>query len=405
MSTGALLKTLTGHEHVVWSAVGTEAGSIASASADKRVGVWKTTGQKAFSAGHTDSVRSCAALAGGMFATGSNDCTVCIRDPAGHVIRTLVGHDNFVYCVASSARVASDVDASGAFSHRLMCDDATMIASCDENCTVRIWQQSCDFESSAFNVPSTPWSCCFMPNGDVAVGCADQTIRIFTADEARAASEEDLANFKAELSSRTVPMQAVDVSQFPPESALSQPGSRDGQQKIVRNGSGGADAYSWSAADGAWQKIGEVTGSGGAKTEFEGKVCEVPLPPVFYCNILRRCTTVLWTWPWVKGSRLSKLRSTTVMTPLLLPKASSESTACTSSFCSKSWTSSRRTKSRCRWPAPRARSPAEPRRHPPPPCPPPPLCPSSSPKSLSSTRNLRRPRSCSSHRGSSMEWR
>ena len=268
-----MLKTLNGHEHVVWSAVGTEAGNIASASADKRVGVWTASGQKAFSAGHTDSVRSCAPLAGGMFATGSNDCTVCIRDPQGHVIRTLVGHDNFVYCVASAARVASEIDASGAFSHKLVCDDATMIASCDENCTVRVWQQSCGFDSSAFNVPSTPWSCCFMPNGDIAVGCSDHTIRVFTADEARAASDEDRANFEAELSSRAVPMQKVDVSQFPPESSLSQPGSRDGQQKIVRNGSGGADAYSWSAADGAWQKIGEVTGSaGGAKTEFEGKM-------------------------------------------------------------------------------------------------------------------------------------
>jgi hypothetical protein len=74
-------------------------------------------------------------------------------------------------------------------------------------------------------------------------------------------------------------MEQVDVSKFPPESSLSQPGSRDGQQKIVRNGSGGADAYGWSAALQAWQKIGEVTGRAAAsKVDFEGKQYDHVLP-------------------------------------------------------------------------------------------------------------------------------
>jgi phospholipase A-2-activating protein len=117
-----------------------------------------------------------------------------------------------------------------------------------------------------------------MPNGDIAVGLADSTIRVFTADETRVASAEELALYNAEVSARMVPMQQVDVSKFPHESCLVKPGSKDGQQIIVRNDTGGADAYGWSAAEGAWQKIGEVTGSAATKTEFEGKQYDHVLP-------------------------------------------------------------------------------------------------------------------------------
>lgn len=278
ISTGTLLKTYIGHEHVVWSAVATQAGGIVSASGDKRVGVWNSSGQKTFVSGHTDVVRSCTILEGGMFATGSADNTICIRDLQGNVIRTLVGHEHFIFCVASGTRLTSNIDGDGSFSHELVCR-GDLIASCSEDCTVRVWQQSHDYESTSINVPTTPWSCCFMPNGDIAVGLADSTIRIFTTDETRVASAEDLALYNAEVSARRVPMEQVDVSKFPHESCLSQPGSKDGQQKIVRNDAGGADAYSWSAAEGAWQKIGEVTGrAAGTKTEFEGKQYDHVLP-------------------------------------------------------------------------------------------------------------------------------
>jgi hypothetical protein len=277
VSTGALLRTLNGHQQVLWSAVGTQAGGIVSACGDKRVGVWNSAGQSHFCPGHTDAVRCCAILEGGMFATCSNDETICIRDLQGQVVRTLLGHQNFVYCVASATQLTSVIDGDGSFSHELVCR-GDLIASCSEDCTVRVWQQSHNFESASFNVPQTPWSCCFMPNGDIAVGLADSTIRVFTADEARAAGEQELVLYNAEISSRQVAMEKVDVSKFPPESSLSEPGSRDGQQKIVRNNAGGADAYGWSAALGAWQKIGEVTGRAAAKTEFEGRKYDHVLP-------------------------------------------------------------------------------------------------------------------------------
>ncbi len=277
VSTGALLKTLNGHQQVLWCAVGTQAGGIVSASGDKRVGVWNPSGQPHFCTGHTDAVRGCAILEGGMFATCSNDNTICIRDMEGHVVRTLVGHENFVFCVASATRLTSTTEADGSFSHELVCR-GELIASGSEDCTVRVWQQSHDFGSTSFNVPQTPWSCCFMPNGDIAVGLSDSTIRVFTADESRVASAEALALYNAEISSRQVPMEKVDVSKFPPESSLSEPGSRDGQQKIVRNSAGGADAYGWSAVHGSWQKIGEVTGRAAVKSEFEGRKYDHVLP-------------------------------------------------------------------------------------------------------------------------------
>jgi hypothetical protein len=73
-------------------------------------------------------------------------------------------------------------------------------------------------------------------------------------------------------------MEKVDVSKFPPESSFSEPGSRDGQQKIVRSSAGGADAYGWSAVHGTLQKIGEVTGRAAVKSEFEGRKYDHVLP-------------------------------------------------------------------------------------------------------------------------------
>lgn len=280
VSTGAELRSLNGHQQVVWSAVGTQAGGIVSACGDKRVGVWSLGGSTAsvqFCPGHTDAVRCCAILDGGNFVTCSNDDTICIRDLQGQVVRTLLGHQNFVFCVASATKLTSTMKEDGTFDHKLDCN-GELIASCSEDCTVRVWQQSHAFESTSFNVPQTPWSCCFLPNGDIAVGLADSTIRVFTADESRVASAEELALYSSEVSSRQVPMEKVDVSKFPPESALDEPGSRDGQQIIVRNSAGGADAYGWSASLGAWQKIGEVTGRAATKTEFEGRKYDHVLP-------------------------------------------------------------------------------------------------------------------------------
>lgn len=56
-------------------------------------------------------------------------------------------------------------------------------------------------------------------------------------------------------------------------SALAQPGTRDGQTKMINEG-GKAIAYSWSASEQQWVKVGDVVGAvnnDSQKQLYEGK--------------------------------------------------------------------------------------------------------------------------------------
>lgn len=67
-------------------------------------------------------------------------------------------------------------------------------------------------------------------------------------------------------------------SSLPGREVLYEPGKTDGQTKLVREGTQ-VICYSWSMADGAWNKVGDVMGAAGGtqatsgKTLHEGKVC------------------------------------------------------------------------------------------------------------------------------------
>ena len=62
----------------------------------------------------------------------------------------------------------------------------------------------------------------------------------------------------------------VKVSDLPGPEALYEPGARDGQQKMVREGDK-VTLHSWSTADGKWTKVGDVVGGAGGSTEDSGK--------------------------------------------------------------------------------------------------------------------------------------
>lgn len=52
--------------------------------------------------------------------------------------------------------------------------------------------------------------------------------------------------------------------------ALLEPGSSDGQTKIIRDGSN-VYCYSWSMAKGEWVKLGDVMGASGGTQATSGK--------------------------------------------------------------------------------------------------------------------------------------
>lgn len=57
---------------------------------------------------------------------------------------------------------------------------------------------------------------------------------------------------------------------MPGEEALSQPGKKDGEVKVINSGNIPM-AYSWSAADQKWNKIGSVIGSNDSNVSAPGK--------------------------------------------------------------------------------------------------------------------------------------
>lgn len=70
----------------------------------------------------------------------------------------------------------------------------------------------------------------------------------------------------------------VNKYSLPGREVLYEPGKKDGQTKLVREGAT-VMVYNWSAEEGEWQKIGDVMGSAGGtqassgKTLYEGVVC------------------------------------------------------------------------------------------------------------------------------------
>ena len=61
---------------------------------------------------------------------------------------------------------------------------------------------------------------------------------------------------------------------MPGPESLFEPGKREGQTKLVRQGDS-VSCYSWSASEGQWNKVGDVLGAAGTsdsnKTTYEGK--------------------------------------------------------------------------------------------------------------------------------------
>ena len=99
------------------------------------------------------------------------------------------------------------------------------------------------------------WDVAWLANGDLATACADYTARLWTSSSVRAASAETLAGLVAAVEARRQPPQAAgqDASAgaaLPPglkmeeTSVLLQPGKKDGETKIVKEGGAGV-AYSW----------------------------------------------------------------------------------------------------------------------------------------------------------------
>jgi len=247
--------TLTGHELAVWCvAILPGVGVMVTGSADKTLRLWRTGKCEQILRGHTDAVRGIAIISAEEFLSCSNDATVRRWNPSGECLGTYYGHENFIYSIS------------------LLPNGKDWVTS-GEDRTVRVWKNN-EVSQTIYHPAISVWSVCCLPNGDIASGASDGVIRVFSADSGRYASQEIQEIFEAELSKLALAAQqelgGVKLSDLPGPEALFEPGSKDGQTKMVRDGDS-VSVHSWSMADQKWAKIGDVVGAAGGTEKTSGK--------------------------------------------------------------------------------------------------------------------------------------
>ncbi|KDN35239.1 WD40 repeat-like protein, partial [Tilletiaria anomala UBC 951] len=260
--------TLKGHAHAVWAVLAVDEDRILTASADKLIRLWSISSPSkpiATFSGHLDAVRGLSLLQGGKaFASCGNDSNVCIYSlvdlsspSANQPIYTLSGHTSFAYSLAAIESGQGEVASSG------------------EDRSVRIWKGdgSAGSMQQSITLPAVSvWSVAAIPGGDLATGSNDGVLRVFTRDEARKAGAEEIKIFDAAVASQELnkaQIGDVNLEQLRGLEALCQPGTKEGEVKMVRNGDKG-EAYQWTM--GSWQKIGDVIGgvAKGKKQLYQG---------------------------------------------------------------------------------------------------------------------------------------
>lgn len=248
------------HDAAVWAALPLSDGQLVTVSADKGVRLWSNNpGAKCvvLSTAHTDVVRDVAHAPDSGFVTVSNDSSLVFWRPTAGGQYTPAGgvsnlHDgNYIYAVDGTER-----DGKWCF-----------VTAGEDNC-VRVVEACVDVLQVEFKCvqtimhPGTVWDVAMHPNGDIVTGCSDGVARVFTLNPDAVADGDVVAAFDKAVSSRKVSTKligGVDVSKLQTSSdALSVPGSKDGENKIVRNANGTPEVHMWSAADQKWSKIGDV---------------------------------------------------------------------------------------------------------------------------------------------------
>lgn len=261
--------TFKGHEQSVWAVLAVDHDRVLTASADKTIRLWSIAQPAkplAVFGGHTDAVRGLTLLEGGeSFASCGNDGNIHLYSLHGAAsseaksiqpVQVLSGHTSFVYSLATVPGGRGELVSAG------------------EDRSVRVWRDGALVQTITLPAISV-WSVAVLANGDVVCGASDATARVFTRDAARVADDESLKAYEHAISTQALnATQVGDIKKedLPGAEALAQPGSKEGQTKMVKNGDV-VEAHQWSAASQQWVKIGEVVGGvgSGQKKLHEGK--------------------------------------------------------------------------------------------------------------------------------------
>ncbi|BGP14040.1 hypothetical protein JCM10213_005624 [Rhodosporidiobolus nylandii] len=242
-------RVLVDHGAAVWDVLllEKEENLVLTACADSRIRLFDGNEVKYSFKGHEGPVRTLAKLlpqdpACALFASGSNDGSIRIWNyQSGDQLTVLGSHDSFVYSLVS----LSTCSGGG-------------LASSGEDGIIKIWNQEDGEEDQQILVPAlSVWSLAALSNGDLACGCSDNLIWIFSRDEQRYADEETTAVYEAKLAELRS-SRAPALPQAEDEAALEADGTKEGEVKLIRAGEQ-VKAYQWDGS--VWKEVGEVVGA------------------------------------------------------------------------------------------------------------------------------------------------
>ncbi|XP_076300177.1 phospholipase A2 activator protein [Lasioglossum baleicum] len=244
---------LTGHTASVWCVADLSNGNIVTGSADKLIIVWSSDGFVRHKlSGHTDCVRDISVVNENEFLSCSNDATVRHWNASlGVEVAMYEAHSNYIYSIISR-------------------ENSVKIFTCAEDRTIRVWQKD-----QTITLPcQSVWSIDLLSNEDLVCGTSDGVVRIFTCDPERFADSETLQEFEQEVASTQLNAQTelggIKIKDLPDAKALEQPGQKDGQTKLIKDGAA-VKAYSWSQNEQRWIMIGDVMGATGGTAATSGK--------------------------------------------------------------------------------------------------------------------------------------
>ncbi|PRQ73969.1 hypothetical protein AAT19DRAFT_15536 [Rhodotorula toruloides] len=242
-------RVLADHGAAVWDVLMLEEGggeSILTACADSRIRLFEGDKLRHLFKGHEGPVRSLCVLLpeeadSTMFASGSNDGTIRLWDwRTGHALSILGQQGSFVYSLTAIPSLAGGG-----------------LASSGEDGIIKIWNEKGKEEQQVLVPALSVWTLATLPNGDLACGCSDHMIWIFTRDEKWLAHEETRRMYEERLESmRASKAPATPKPRVEGPATLEQPGKAEGEVKLIQINEQPVKAYQWDGT--SWVELGEV---------------------------------------------------------------------------------------------------------------------------------------------------
>ncbi|GLT58147.1 hypothetical protein SLA2020_310670 [Shorea laevis] len=235
---GQTVESWEAHKAAIQAVVKLPSGELVSGSSDTTLKLWKGRTCIHTFVGHTDTVRGLAVMPELGILSASHDGSIRLWAISGELLMEMVGHTSIVYSV--------DSHVSG------------LVVSGSEDRFAKIWKDGVCVQS--IEHPGCIWDVKFLENGDIVTACSDGVVRIWTTNLTSTADPVELEAYGSVLSQYKLSRKRVGglkLEELPGLEALRIPGTSDGQTKVVREGDNGI-AYSWSAREQKWDKIGEV---------------------------------------------------------------------------------------------------------------------------------------------------